>query len=752
MSHNNNRNNSGKMGKLLLVATSLALLASAASASPISDARNLQDLILQVDPSPPISEAYPCVPASEIQAIHQDSNDDRLPWDNGNSGAIQKECYLQENSCGSQTAASACCRVSYEAGWLVCDAYNAFDFMPCVCNDNTVQVPTAPTLAPTKSPTLTPTTGSPTASPTKSPTGSPTASPTGSPTASPTKSPTGSPTASPTLSPTMVPVVPPTEAPVTVAPTAFPTASPTMPPVIPPTDAPTITSVVPPTEAPIAPTMAPTMVPVVPPTAAPTMTPVVPPTTAPTMTPVIPPTEAPVTAAPTVSPTAFPTLFPTNQLGYTTENKFDADISTTIRQSQCREEPPVIEFVQAATIRYRYEVRLLDESNEEDTLKSALEEGIWKDSIHDEMAREFLICENYESETVWILQSKPHVVDNTACDAPNDEGSNDASACVSVVAEARIIAYQPPLQTTKQAWSETNFREGKTAEKFAQDSLDFLEDRLSSGDGGLGFAPSFGVVFVGGEIVSANNATNQGDENDTTDEDETGNLWADNTSGTAVGVEASTPTSSPQGRLTPAMIATIAAVATCLLLVVVLGAVARNRRNTEVREDEEYLQDVSTPRSDAKHYATHPVDHLDLSDSSDSGGPDIERNAATSAGPSHRGFPVPKSPLHFNFGGFASNAKSPTARERTKMGPLGLADEFRENSSAKDSAKGSHRGIVSNSSSMSSNTNHRGIVSNSSSMSSNNNNNNNNTNNNNLPPPHQNNSPRLYQLRDTVKL
>mmetsp|Transcript_20125 Transcript_20125/g.41468 ORF Transcript_20125/g.41468 Transcript_20125/m.41468 type:complete len:492 (-) Transcript_20125:127-1602(-) len=491
------------------------------------------------------------------------------------------------------------------------------------------------------------------------------------------------------------------------------------------------------------------MVPVVPPTEAPiapTMVPVVPPTGAPTMTPVVPPTEAPVTAAPVFSPTAFPTLFPTKELGYTTENKFDADLSATIRQSQCREEPPVIEFVQAATIRFRYEVRLLDDSNEEDSLKSALDEGIWKDNIHDEMAREFLICENYESEAVWILQSTPHVVDNTACDSPNDEGSNDASACVSVVAEARIIAYQPPLRTTKQAWSETNFREGKTAEKFAQDSLDFLEDRLSSGDGGLGFTPSFGVVFVGGEIVSAKNETNQGEENDTTDENETGNLWTDNTSGTAVGIEASTPTS-PQGRLTPAMIATIAAVATCLLLVVVLGAVARNRRNTEAREDEEYLQDVSTPRSDAKHYATHPVDHLDLSDSSDSGGPDIERNAATSVGPSHRGrgFSVPKSPLHFHFGGFAGNAKSPTARERSKMGPLGLADEFRESSSTKDSAKGSHRGIVSNSSSMSSNTNHRGIVSNSSSMSSNNNSNN-------LPPPHQNNSPRVYQLRDTVKL
>jgi len=506
--------------------------------------------------------------------------------------------------------------------------------------------------------------------------------------------------------------------------------------------------VIPPTEAPITPTMAP----IIPPTQAPI---------APTMAPVVPPTEAPITAAPTLSPTVSPTI----PLPYTTENKFDADLSATIRQSQCRSEPPVIEFVQASTFRFRYQVRLLDPSNAEDTLKSALQEGLWKDGIHDEMAREMLLCEGYESESIWILQSKPHLVDNTACedsDLNDDEGSNDASACVSVIAEARIIAYQPPLQTTR-VWSETDFSEGETAERFAQETLLFLEDRINSGDDGLGFTSNFGVAYMGGEVVNPisdesneNNESNGNDgeeDNSSNAEEEEGeadNLWNDNTSGVAVGIEESSTTTAANKKfkLTPAMIATIAAVATCLLLVLVLGAIARKKRNSrELREDEEYLQDVSTPRSDAKHYASHPVDHLDLSDSTDSSGhPDIERNVATSAGPSHRGraFSPPKSPLHFHFSGIAGGAKSPTARERSKMGPLGLADEFRENTSEKDSKGGSHRGGIQSSSSMSS-TNHRGIVSNSSSMSSN-------AANNNLPPPHQNSSPRLYQLRDTVKL
>jgi hypothetical protein len=485
------------------------------------------------------------------------------------------------------------------------------------------------------------------------------------------------------------------------------------------------------------------------------------PTAEPTANPTSKPTQAPVAPPP-------PTETPTKALAYTTENKFDTDMSATIRQSQCSIEPPVIEFVQGATFVYRYEVTLLDETagifesipvggggdsvnNVVDARIDFLSEG-WTEDLHDELAREFLICDGFDFDTVWILQSKPHFVDrNTPCGAnsesdsnsdsnaemPNDEDSNDSSSCVSVVAEARIIAYRSPLgkKTNKQLWAETTNEEGETAERFALDAISFLDDRMNSGDGGLGFSPNFGVGFVGGFIL---------------EED----AWTDNDTGTAIGaagsIDNNTSGNSTIGaNLTPGMIATIAVVASCVLLLLFLGVVGRNRRNNRRhREDEEFLQDVATPRSDGHQYSSSPVDHLDLSDSSDNGseGPlpsqeaDLERNtlasgSASSPTYSHRGrrFQTPKAPLsphHFHFSGFSAIVTSPTSRERSKMGPLGLADEFRDHhrrSSSDDydaSATGTHRGVVSNSSSMSSNP----------------------------PPPHQNSSPRLYQLRDTVKL
>jgi hypothetical protein len=516
------------------------------------------------------------------------------------------------------------------------------------------------------------------------------------------------------------------------------------------------------------------------------------PTTEPTATPTSKPTQAPV---------APPTQSPTNALIYTTENKFDADLSATIRQSQCPNEPPVIEFVQGATFVYRYEVTRLEGESEGnldetagtfeigsmgDSVNKALDTGLvdlsesWTEDLHDELAREFLICDGYDFDTVWILQSKPHFVDETTpcgasdsdndettsnAETPDDEDSNDFSACVSVVAEARIIAYRSPLgkKITKQLWAETTYDVGETAERFALDAIAFLDVRLNSGDGGLGFAPTFGVGFVGGYILqedagetggdggSDSNGSSTGEgTGDDSDSDTSGNLWTD--TGTAVGIAGSINTNKNGNLsvLTPAMIATIAVVGSCLLLLLFLGAIGRNRRkNRQHQEDEEFLQDVATPRSDGHQYSSTPVDHLDLSDSSDNGSegplpnrePDLERSiyasgSASSPTNSHRGrrFQKPKAPLsphHFHFSGFSAVVTSPTSRERSKMGPLGLSDEFRDHhrrSSSDDyddSAPGTHRG---------------GVVSNSSSMSS-------------LPPPpHQNSSPRLYQLRDTVKL
>jgi len=509
------------------------------------------------------------------------------------------------------------------------------------------------------------------------------------------------------------------------------------------------------------------------------------PTLSPTEQPVPDPTEAPVET--TVSPTESPT----RSLSYTTENKYDADLDSTIRQSQCPFEPPVIQFVQSATFVYRYEVSRLEESVDTETtdeeasmevLSQALGSGMeelsagWTESLHDELAREFMICEGYDYDAVWILQSKPHVVDETTpcagaadetatdSETPNDEDSNDFSACVSVLAETRVIAYQSPLgqKATKQLWSESTYGEGEAAERFALDAIGFLEDRLNSGDGGLGFSPTYGITYKGGEIVEevvpdssggdeevtesdgdeSEPETDNEDEStdDATATDDAGSLWADPSGGTAVGIEASNNGSAPGGiQWTPGMIAAVAAVGSAALLIVIMAAI--NRRNREPREDEEYLRDYKTPRSDA-HFASSPVDHLDLD--SDDGNPDLERNAATSPS-SHRGRKYqqsrnPLSPLHFHFSGFAGSVMSPSSKERAKMGPLGLADEFRQQKDwADDSATGTHRGGVGSNSSSGTGT-HRGIVSNSSSMSSN------------LPPPHQNSSPRLYQLRDTIKL
>lgn len=591
--------------------------------------RHLQGTLVQTQ-QPLLSEDYRCIPPSEIQLIHE-SSDPRLPWGNGDSGAIQKECYLRENSCGGNTAPSACCRVSFEAGWLVCDAYNAFDFMPCVCNDNT---DIGPTQAPTPRPTPQPTTGAPTKSPTFAPTPIPT-------TAAPTKTPTFAPTGTPTVSPTP-------------APTPLPTLPPTPVPTLPPTPNPTPD-----------------------------------------------PTEAP-TRAPTISP--MPTEFPTVPLVYITEDKFDSDIDANIRQSQCRVEPPSTQFVQATTFRYRYEVT--------DLGGNGVPLGtIWKEGIHDEMAREFLICDGYNKDTVWMLQSLEHSVDSSVSGC-SGEDSNDSAACWPIVAEARVVAFKAPTSATKQL-GESPYEEGEVSDKFASDALSFLEDRLNSGDDGLGFSPSLSISYVGGEIVPAE------DESEETEapNGDGGDVW-DDTSNDANGIEEGSQNANiGGGKFTPTMIGTIVGVLACLVLIAVLGVVVRRRRAPKVfREDEEYLQDVNTPRSDM--YSPRPVDHLDLSDSgSDSSEPDVEENGnALSAGPLRS---TPKSPIHFKFSGFAAKPKSPTARQRNKMGPLGNADEFQEETVVfDDSGIGTHRGGSSDY----------------------------------PPPPHQNSSPRVFQVRDTMNL
>jgi len=513
---------------------------------------------------------------------------------------------------------------------------------------------------------------------------------------------------------------------------------------------------------------------------------------------------------------------------------------------------------------------ILSSTNATDPSLMALSEE-WTNSLHDELATEFMYCDGYDFDSVWILQSKPHSIDdsllcggsknseseNNGSNPDDDGGSNDIlvpSTCFVMRAEARIIAYRSPIgkkkqATTKQLWAETaeRFDTGEVADRFAASAIDFLKVRIGSGDGGLGFQPDYDVAFRDGAISTEENISTTetsnpvvvvtddetgdgsgisagGDSSGITDtgtsqngiggseddasstggsggsdvtDGDSGNLWVDNGGNTAVGIEDSNSNaSSNQGgrwRPTGPIIAVIAVACSCLLLLFLAGVVGqrRHRLHREKREDEEYLRKIDSRRSDSMQYAMGPVDHLDLSDSSDDGeavGPivrselDLEVNDRTNAGGGgkssnhninhhnlnkHRGrkhratttassgnadgsSPKILQPHYFHFSGVVT---SPSSRERSRMGPLGLSDEFleysnsiRHNSSQNDNSiqSGTENGDTTpRSNGSSSMGNHRGNYGpspSSSSMST-------------LPPPpHQNSSPRLYQLRDTVKL
>ena len=212
-------------------------------------------------------EPSECINRNDVRDIHRDPDDERLPRDSG--GDIQTYCYTRNNSCGTSdgTARSACCRVSFQAGWVVCDAMNAFYWMPCVCNDNTE------------------------GSPTPEPSTAPIALATSVPTSAPVAIVTAVPTTPPVVFATIAPVVP-TSAPVvtTTSPTKVPSTSPTRVPTVPPTPNPTRA-----TEAPVAPVSLPTVLPTPFPTTNPTMFPTI---SSPKVEPVAIPFEVPTTTQP----------------------------------------------------------------------------------------------------------------------------------------------------------------------------------------------------------------------------------------------------------------------------------------------------------------------------------------------------------------------------------------------------------------------------------------------------------------------
>jgi len=596
-----------------------------------------------VNGRPTLIEPSQCIPRENISAIHRNPNDNRLPV---NAGSVETECYTRNNSCGSSdgTAPSACCRIAFansggnrDAGWLVCDALNGFEWMPCVCNDNTFGSPTPePTMEPTSVPTLFPSvspTGQPTQAPTKSPTFAPTSVPTLFPTAAPTFSPTQSPTAGPTQPPSRSPTNLPTPE-STPEPTIFDdtgvdvaTESPTQNGLLassnPTTGGTTESTTWSPTvtQTTFSPTVTQTqMKPTNPPTRYPTNSPINP-TETPTsiedrsITILLPTTSKPTTAIPTtaapiakVSTTATPNTEvsapPPPSSDYQTDYRFDDKFSATILQSQCNESPPVIEFVQGSTFIYRYDVVTLvdetgniidtndleplsldgtnDNTNDNDNDEEDISNTYWTNEIHNELANEFMVCD-YEQDTVWIIQSKTHVVDdsmpctqgissffegNNGDAAPQpkqgiaetgtetggdeageniDANSNDNSnqnTCVVMKAEARILAYASPIKRKKNkqlvSWAD-DYASGPIADSFAQAAINYINERMNAGDfDRVGLIASFdsGEVFAD-ENNANDNAVDTVDID--TDNDTTNNDVEDGTDGSngEVGTETS---------------------------------------------------------------------------------------------------------------------------------------------------------------------------------------------------------------------
>jgi preprotein translocase subunit SecG len=741
---------------------------------------------LQANGRPSLIEPSQCIPREVIRTIHEDPNDTRLPYNtqyigvaSSDGGSVQTECYTRNNSCGTSdgTAPSACCRISFDAGWLVCDAMNGFEWMPCVCNDNTNGSPTPePTMPP-----LLPLTDSPT---TKQPTDPPTMEPTRS-TISPT-------TRLPTQSPTKAPTEPsnaPTEKPITGTPTREPTQKPT----------------------PRATTQSPTKAPIVKRTNAPTDRPIETTTNPPTTGATTEDTSGYTMSSPTVAPIAdvddtspvadvdadadADTTVVVSNTNYKTENRYDDELSATVLQSQCNEPPPVIEFVQMSNFIYHYEVNNRDEEDEDN-------EMIFND-IHNQLAKEFMVCD-YEQDTVWIIQSKTHVVDesvsctqeissivvgsNSNKDAQkpkqgatpketDDENSNDSptnnenNTCVVMKAEARIIAYEPPIKrkTNKQLISWTDdYESGPTADAYAQAAINFINEKMNAGD-----FDRDGLIlsFDGGEVLPAGDGNNndntvvdtdtgttnndEGNENSdasssspnagTTDSssstvgggsndsnnnniaiDGNGNSAA--TSGnTAVGIEDSSNNSiindsERKGGLTAPILATVVVASAFIVLLLLIGVSHRRKRNrnnnnNKEEEDEEYLRQVGA-NDISLEYAMGINHHLDLSDSDHSRGGDMDEPG-----------PVVRSQLdlednndimdrddyYLTAARNSSNnsfVRSPSSRQRSTMSPLSSLDEL--DNFASSGRTGSHRSSS-------------GIQQN-------------------------NKDPRPYQLRDTVKL
>jgi hypothetical protein len=668
-----------------------------------------------------VVEPYECIPPNTVREIYLDSSDERLV---AGSPSVTEDCFNRYDYCGSTMGPEACCRVSFDLGWVVCDSANGFASadMPCVCNENTFTPPT-PTISP--KPT------------------SPPVTPTNPPIVPPTPIPTAPPI---TPNPTNSPTVPPTRMPITPNPTFFPT---TLPPTsLPPTDSPTLYPTYYPTEETSSeptyyPTVPPTTLPVPDPTMAPTREPPVPapittssptryPTDRPTEVtrPVNPPSIAPIRA--TSSPTLSSTLgsaTTTNSSSTNNDDDDDDDDSNKefvtenreeeefVRQTKCVETPPPSQ-VQATTFQYSYQV-----IPGSDIASTATTNGrfvtMLTDTLHDALVQQFFTCD-FTQNAVWILQSALHEISPQPC---SPQSNNDDNSCLVVMARYRLLAYDSTAATAaasaasqernnndndynnhddyrrEQRWLQRLLQ--AISDDFAMDMLAFVESGMSNGEFQIAGVTEDMSFQSGGIILLTMTPT----ESPTTTDTTTSSMTLEPR--TLTPFTSSSPTMNDgdisnivQGGTQPASvgktsglstasIATITVTMTLILLLILLVVVYRRRRRTTDSDRGGYNSNGSTTLYD--------VDKLELDSPNTSryGQRSTSSTRSRIDSPGRRGptlvtsFTAPDD--YDDFDDHYGAVTSPS--RRVKRGPLTSQDELDGSSTYEDYVLGSsHRG------------------------------------------------------------
>ncbi|KAG7348605.1 laminin G domain containing protein [Nitzschia inconspicua] len=635
-------------------------------------------------------EPSPCIPASTIREIYLNASDTRLV---AGAPSITTQCFGNNNYCGSSMGPSACCRVSYDLGWVVCDTANGFARagMPCVCNDNTVSPPTStdspipspitpppPPPPPVPAPTTPPMQPPPTNPPTEQPIAPP---PTDPPTVESTEFPTEFPTESPTEFPTDTPTILVTDA---------PTKAPTFPPTIVETDAPTKAPTVSPTNVVTDP---PTNVVTDPPTNAPTNVVTDAPTTTP---PVQDPTAPPVAVVETLSPSnspsvvvaspASPVASPISVEG-TGDNEFVTEYIVDgefVRQSQCVEPPPVPSQIQSTSFEYTYEAVPGPDVDP----RSGRFINMISENTHDIMANEFFTCD-FTQNAVWTFQSALHQISPEPC------SNNPDPTCVVLTAKFQLSAYDAngPTAQGRTGGTRRKLQTG-VAEQFADGMLLFVENGISNGDfmiEGLTTEMSFEsgeiIVLTVAPTESPTVASTEISTTDTlvpstfspTTDSTTTSPTNPSTGGGAGGgdvnnieQDTSNAQSPPSSGLSPPFIATIAVASAFVVLVALM---VTNRRRRRSIGDEDYDDD---------EYLVKPARNTGSTSLDDADQPELDSKGETSSrgyGSPGRNDPIILTTLSgsedYYFDDDSDDpytARSPS--RRSKRGPLTLQDEL----------------------------------------------------------------------------